>query len=182
MYVYAISWSPSSILWFYPFSYIRITRHLYESFLTWAKREYFCTFWMRGTWLRGLASHRMGKYYGEQRRDTHTKKIVRHSCACFGRGWSVVHINRKHQQCGNTNNPLRTNVLWYHKSRETDRLVSKNPILFFMKSGWYQDNIGTILGQDWDAIGTQLGCNRMQSGHNQDEIGMQSGRNRDAIT
>ena len=119
-----------------PLSYIRITRHLYESFLTWAKREYyFCTFWMRaGTWLRGFAGivwwgSIMGR---EKRRDTYThkKKIVCHRAARYGTtsGWSVVHINRKHQQCGNTNNPLRTNVLWYHKSRKTDRLGSKVPM------------------------------------------------------
>ena len=122
-----------------PLSYIRITRHLYESFLTWAKREYyFCTFWMRaGTWLRGFAGivwwgSIMGR---EKRRDTYThkKKIVCHRAARYGTtsGWSVVHINRKHQQCGNTNNPLRTNVLWYHKSRKTDRLGSKDIILLF---------------------------------------------------
>ena len=100
-----------------------------------AKREYFCTFWMRAaTWLRGFAGivwwgSIMGR---EKRRDTYThKKIVCHRAARYGTttsGWSVVHINRKHQQCGNTNNPLRTNVLWYHKSREIDRLGSKVPM------------------------------------------------------
>ena len=127
-----------------PLSYIRITRHLYESFLTWAKREYyFCTFWMRaGTWLRGFAGivwwgSIMGR---EKRRDTYThkKKIVCHRAARYGTtsGWSVVHINRKHQQCGNTNNPLGTIVVWY-QSKQTwvDSFVRKTKTIWFISTG-----------------------------------------------